>query len=317
MMRGEPGSESRPPVHVVVVEDHEVTRGGLVAALKRDRRLKVVGQMGSLGELADSGAEYDVCVTDLMGIGTLEQFTDLVQRADVVVCTAAEGWDHRVAAWVLGARAVFGKTVGPVSLADAVWDARHHPHLIKPHLATALESAVGAHRLPVDPDLAVVLSRTARGERAASAMEATGMSYERYRTVLEDLRRRCDAVGLGKLDLLDNGYLARPPQGHAGGSMASSSDWAAHLTTGQLQILELHADGYSLKEVSDQLGIRISTVLTQVKRAMEHFGITTRAAEPRLLFAMYVCSRHPHPELLLRRLKSEGFYPPTGRPVRR
>ena len=55
------------PVRVVVVEDHPVTRMGIVALLGQDDRLTVVGEAGT-GEEALSVVEReapDVVVTDL------------------------------------------------------------------------------------------------------------------------------------------------------------------------------------------------------------------------------------------------------------
>ncbi|MBO3674886.1 response regulator transcription factor [Streptomyces sp. NEAU-YJ-81] len=301
---------SGQPLQVAVVEDHEMTRRGLVAALNADPRLTVVSEVDSVEQLEVSGAEYDVCVADMMGVGTAEQFADLVRRSDVVVCTAAEQWRQRVAPWVCGAKAVFGKTVGAAVLANAVWDARHHPHWLKPHLASALETAVRECGLSVPPYFADLLGRTARGGRVAWILEELEVSEKRYGEDLRDFRRQCARAGLGQLTLLDALYMASSaPQAPAHEPVVFSS-WAAGLSEGQIRALEWYADGYSYEETAAQLDVKVSTVRTQIDRAMTACGIISKPADVRMMFAMYVCSRHTKPDLLLRRLTALGAHPP-------
>ncbi|WP_432010430.1 sigma factor-like helix-turn-helix DNA-binding protein [Streptomyces cucumeris] len=299
-----------PPLQVAVVEDHEMTRRGLVAALDADPRLTVVSDVPSVERLTVSGAEYDVCVADLRGVGTAERFTELVRRSDVVVCTASEQWRQRVAPWVCGARAVFGKTVSAVVLANAVWDARHHPHWLKPHLASALEAAVRECGLTVEPYLADVLARTARGGRVAWILDELDVTEERYREDLHLLRTRCAAAGLGRLTLPDVPDPAAPGQPATAHEPVVFSSWAAGLSDGMVRALEWYADGYSYEETAAQLDVKVSTVRTQIERAMTVCGIRSKPADVRMMFAMYVCSRHSKPDLLLRRLSALGAHPP-------
>ncbi|MGW2326408.1 sigma factor-like helix-turn-helix DNA-binding protein [Streptomyces sp. NPDC001700] len=309
-MTDESGRGSGQPLQVAVVEDHEMTRRGLVAALNADPRLTVVSAVDSVEGLDISGAEYDVCVADLMGVGTAEQFADLVRRSDVVVCTAAEQWRQRVAPWVCGARAVFGKTVGAAVLANAVWDARHHPHWLKPHLASALETAVRECGLTIPSYLAELLARTARGTRVAWILEELDVADSRYREDLELFRMQCARTGLGQLTLLDTLYMASSAEQPPAHQPVVFSHWAAGLSEGQVRALEWYADGYSYEETAAQLDVKVSTVRTQIDRAMTACGISSKPADIRMMFAMYVCSRHTKPDQLLRRLTALGAHAP-------
>ncbi|MBL7490464.1 DNA-binding response regulator [Frankia sp. AgB1.9] len=297
-------------LQVAVVEDHEVTRLGFVQALARDRRLRVVADAPSVRQLLESGAEYEVCLADLVGVGTEAEFLELVRRTDVVVCTAAEQWRALVAPWVQGARAVYGKKVGPVTLADAVWDARHRPFELKPHLASALTDAVRECGLKVSPEFGQLLALTARGRRVAAVRQQLAISDDRYLTELERLRKLCSNAGLGELDFISlplTGPQASPPAPQA------PEDWAALVTTAERRTLEYCADGFTEHEIATETGLSYHTVVTQIRHAMDRFGIQTKHADLRLIFAMYVCSRHSRPEVLLRRLKAAGAEAPQPR----
>ncbi|NUS89503.1 MAG: response regulator transcription factor [Streptomyces sp.] len=309
-MTSETERDDRQPLQVAVVEDHEMTRRGLVDALNDDPRLTVVSEVDSVRKLRISGAEYDVCVADLMGVATAEEFAELVRRSDVVVCTAAEQWRQRVAPWVCGAKAVFGKTVGPAVLANAVWDARHHPHWLKPHLASALETAVRECGLTLPPYLAEVLFKTARGGRVPWILEELEVEEDQYRKDLSDFQQQCVQAGLGQLTLLDALYMAASAEQGAPREPVVFSDWAAGLSEGQVRVLEWYADGYSYEETAAALNVKVSTVKTQIDRAMTACGISSKPADVRMIFAMYVCSRHTNPDLLLRRLNALGAHPP-------
>lgn len=294
-------------LHVAVVEDHEVTRLGFVQALARDRRLRVVADAPSVRQLLESGAEYEVCLADLVGVGTEQELLELVRRTDVVVCTAAEQWRALVAPWVRGARAVYGKKVGPVTLADAVWDARHRPLELKPHLASALTDAVNECDLTVPPDFGELLTLTARGRRVGAVRQQLEMSEDRYLAELERLRTLCSDAGLGDLDFVSLPLAGPQP---AAPAPPLPEDWAALVTAAERRTLEYYADGFTEHEIAVETGLSYHTVVTQIRHAMDRFGIQSKHADLRLIFAMYVCSRHSRPEALLRRLKAAGAAAP-------
>lgn len=311
--RGLAGDRGGELLHVAVVEDHEVTRLGFVQALARDRRLRVVADTPTVRQLLESGAEYEVCLADLVGVGSEAEFSDLVRRTDVVVCTAAEQWRALVAPWVRGARAVHGKRVGPTTLADAVWDARHRPFELKPHLASALADALDECGLSVSPDFAQLLALTARGRRVAAVRQQLAMSDDRYLAELERLRTLCAAAGLGDLDFVSLPLASPQPSPVA--TPAGPEDWAAQVTAAERRTLEYCADGFTDHEIAAETGLSYHTVVTQIRHAMDRFGIQSKHADLRLIFAMYVCARHSRPEALLRRLKAAGAQsPPRSRP---
>jgi DNA-binding NarL/FixJ family response regulator len=298
---------STPPgqvLSVAIVDDHELTGQGAAEVLRNDPagRFRVVAVVRRIADLAPSvtGASYDVCVLDLVGVGSASQIERLLKTRQVVVCTASEDWQVRVAAWVRGARAVLGKDVSGPPLAEAVWDAVHVPHDVKPQLAQALLDAVDAGALPLTVRHHAILNDLASGMPRSHVMEAAGLSMDGLADEIHRIRELCVRAGLDRLSV-----PAATVPGPA--DTGSAGDWPSilfrRLTPREREILELYADGSTDEEIAGQLGVRPLTVRNHIARALLRCDIHRSDRETRLWFALAVTGRHRFPERILRRIE--------------
>ena len=258
--------------------------------------------VASIAELRTAGLRYDVCVLGLPEAGA-DEVTDLVSDVPCVVWTSVRHWRPWVAAWVWGARDVIGQDVARVPLADTVWDAAHSPYEIHPQLARALASGATASGLHVSSALTDVLRYVADGRRVSAALEAAGVSVDKYLAEITALRGACERAGLGVLRA-DQGGRQDDGGGH-GFEPSVLPPEALALSSRVREVLRYYADGYDYEEIAQLLSISEATVKTHVLTAMDRFGITaSRTSDVRLLFAMYISGRHRKPDLVRRRLDS-------------
>jgi DNA-binding NarL/FixJ family response regulator len=288
---------------VAIVDGHGNSGHGAADVLRDDPagRFLVVAVVRRIADLAPSvtGAAYDVCVLDLVGVGSVREIERLLETRQVVVCTASGDWQVRVAAWARGAHAVLGQDVSGPPLAEAVWDAAHVPEDIKPQLAHALLAAADAGALPVTVRQRAMLSDIAGGLPRAQVMEAAGLSQEGLGDEITRIRQLCVRAGLDRLRL--PAAAVPVPAGPA------ACDWPASLarklTPREREVLELYADGRTDTEIAGQLGVRPLTVRNHMARALLRCDIHCSDRETRLWFALAVTGRHRFPERLQRRIE--------------
>jgi hypothetical protein len=86
---------------VAIVDGHGITGHGAADVLRNDPagRFLVVAVVPRIADLAPgvTGAAYDVCVLDLVGVGSVREIERLLETRQVVVCTASGDWQVRVA----------------------------------------------------------------------------------------------------------------------------------------------------------------------------------------------------------------------------
>jgi len=293
---------------VVIIDDHEITGRGAADVLRSDPagRFRVAAVLRRIADLAPSvtGASYDVCVLDLVGVGSTEEIERLLKTRNVVVCTASEAWPVRVAAWVRGARAVLGKDVYGSPLAEAVWDAVHVPQDVKPQLAQALLDAVEAGALPLTVRHHALLNDLANGMPRGQVMEAAGLSPEGLADEIVRIRELCARAGLDQLRLPAPAVSATAATAATGSAGDLLSALYLSLTPREREILELYADGNTDKEIAGMLGIRPLTVRNHMAHALLRCDIHRSDRETRLWFALAVTGRHRFPERILRRIEA-------------
>lgn len=287
-------------LHVAVVDRHKVTSDGIVAALNRDTRLHVVFQTERIADLATSGVAFDTCVLDPFGVGALKEIRELMQAVPTVVFTAADHWQPYAAAWACGARAVLGKDVGGVPLANAAWDAVHQPYELKPQLAQALLDGAEQHDMVLGAALTRLLDQVARGRRVQQVLTELDLGTNEYRIEIEQLRNEFVRIFLASSDagsilcpVRSRGLILTP------GIVPPE---AAALTARERQILEEYADGYTYEQISETLFISVKTVRNHVLNAMRKLEIRRADGETRFCFAVFISGRHRCPEKLRSRL---------------
>jgi two-component system NarL family response regulator len=111
------------PIRLIIADDHTLFRGGLKSLLRRQRDMKVVGEVDSAGALMGALADTacDVLLLDLqMERWALDDIRQLATRTKVVVLTASESVENSITAMRLGARAVVQKRFAVETLMEAI-----------------------------------------------------------------------------------------------------------------------------------------------------------------------------------------------------
>jgi two-component system, NarL family, nitrate/nitrite response regulator NarL len=125
-------SERTAPIRLLVVDDHNLFRRGLVALLAQDRRLSVVGEAGDASAAQVSAAKLapDLILLDnhLPGVSGIDAIAGIKQAAPgarIVMLTVSENVDDLAAGLRAGADGYLLKTIDTEDLADSIeriWD---------------------------------------------------------------------------------------------------------------------------------------------------------------------------------------------------
>jgi DNA-binding NarL/FixJ family response regulator len=133
-------------LRVLIVDDHELIREGLVGAFAREDATDVIGAVGTVEEaVAMYDAEHpDVIVTDLQlqdgtGLDIIRQVRHRDEKIGLVVVTMHSGDDQIFAAMEAGASAFVGKDAPS---AEVVRAARHAAVSPRSFLCTGLAGAM-------------------------------------------------------------------------------------------------------------------------------------------------------------------------------
>ncbi|WP_338748016.1 response regulator transcription factor [Janibacter alittae] len=156
---------------VVVVEDHPVTRMGIVALLTQDERITVVGEAGT-GEEAMTvvGRESpDVVVTDLRlgegmdGVGVTTSLRARAPAPAVLVLTTYDTDRDIVRAVEAGAAGYLLKDTDPAEITSAVLRAAAGETVLSPALAQRVVARISRPRAVLSPREVETLAAVARG----------------------------------------------------------------------------------------------------------------------------------------------------------
>lgn len=158
-------------VSVVVVEDHPVTRMGVVALLGQDERLTVVGEAGT-GEEAITVVERerpDVVVTDLRlgdgmdGVGVTAALRSRREPPAVLVLTTYDTDRDIVRAVEAGAAGYLLKDADPADIVGAVVRAAGGGTVLSADLAQRVVARMGRARVELSAREVEILAAVARG----------------------------------------------------------------------------------------------------------------------------------------------------------
>lgn len=159
------------PVRVVVVEDHPVTRMGIVALLGQDERLSVVGQAGT-GEEALATVEAqrpDVVVTDLRlgagmdGVGVTSAVRARRGAPAVLVLTTYDTDRDIVRAVEAGAAGYLLKDADPADIVGAVVAAASGESVLSTALAQRVVARMGRQQADLSAREVEILTAVAQG----------------------------------------------------------------------------------------------------------------------------------------------------------
>ena len=158
-------------VRVVVVEDHPVTRMGVVALPGQDERIEVVGEAGAgedaLGVVARE--RPDVVVTDLRlgdgldGVGVTSAVRGTRPAPAVLVLTTYDTDRDIVRAVEAGAAGYLLKDADPARITDAVIRAAAGETVLSPDLAQRVVARISRPQADLSPREVEILAAVARG----------------------------------------------------------------------------------------------------------------------------------------------------------
>ena len=171
-------------LRVLIVDDHELVREGLVGAFAREADTEVTGSVGTVVEAVTAYAadRPDVIVTDLQlqdgtGLDVIRQVRQRDEMIGLVVVTMHSGDDQIFAAMEAGASAFVGKDAPSTEVVRA---ARHAAVSPRSFLCTGLAGAMMRRMSAESTRLSTrehdVLLRLADGANAAAIGQQLYMS---------------------------------------------------------------------------------------------------------------------------------------------
>ncbi len=236
------------PIRLLVVDDHNLFRRGLIALLMQDRRFVVAGEAADAGSAQLRAAELqpDVILLDnhlpgVSGIDAIAGLKEAAPQARVLMLTVSESEEDLAAGLRAGADGYLLKTINTENLAESIQRVFDGDAVISPEMLGKL----------------VGILRAAPGS-AAGAAGGPGP----------------DVPGAAK----PGGERAEAPAAGAGRSEpAVPADDPIHsLSPRELEILALIARGDSNKEIGRALDIAETTVKIHVQRILRKLELGNR-----------------------------------------
>lgn len=140
-------------IRVVVVDDHEIVRKGIIAYLRTDQMIDVIGEASGGNEGADLVGEIkpDVVLMDLMmdngsGIEATKQIIEHSPDCKVIILTSYYDDAQIFPAIEAGAFSYLLKTSSATEIADAIKKAAHGENVIEPKVAGKMMSGFRAEQ---------------------------------------------------------------------------------------------------------------------------------------------------------------------------
>ncbi len=162
-----------PPIRLLVVDDHNLFRRGLIALLAQDRRFSVVGEAADAGaaQASAKALQPDLILLDnhLPGVSGIQAIADLKAAAPgarILMLTVSENVEDLAAGLRAGADGYLLKTINTEDLADSIQKVLDGDSVVSPEMMGKL---VGLLRDAPTPAPAEV---TAPAPSAAAVREA-------------------------------------------------------------------------------------------------------------------------------------------------
>jgi DNA-binding NarL/FixJ family response regulator len=196
--------DDKPPIRVVIVDDHELLRDGTRQILQQDMTIEVVGEASRgddavelVGRLKPDVVLLDLRLPGLPGIEAARRIAQLSPATRVLVVTAYDEEDYVLEALQAGAAGYLLKTAPSHELLDAVRAVAAGATVLEPSVSAALARRWTRADGPGGTQLSVreleVLRMTAHG---MANKEIAGKLSLSLRTVEGHLNRTFDKLGV-------------------------------------------------------------------------------------------------------------------------
>jgi two-component system, NarL family, response regulator LiaR len=136
---------SSPTIRIVIIDDHELLRSGLIASLQTSSNIKIVGDASDAvtGIELCRTLEPDVVLTDLVmpgmdGISAIQSIHQCLPKANVIALTTFDDDKLVKAALEAGAISYLLKNVTATELMDAIYAAYQGRSVLAPEATQAL-----------------------------------------------------------------------------------------------------------------------------------------------------------------------------------
>ena len=179
------------PVRLLVVDDHNLFRRGLIALLSRDTRLEVVAEARDAGEALKLAPVHapDVILLDnhlpgVHGVDVLPQLCAVAPQARIIMLTVSEDANDLSQALARGAAGYLLKTVEGEDLVLAILQVRAGASVVSPEMTGKLVEAY-RQALVTSPETNAVVEAPAPSETAISLARLS----PRERDILREIAR--------------------------------------------------------------------------------------------------------------------------------
>jgi two-component system nitrate/nitrite response regulator NarL len=139
------------PIKLLVVDDHNLFRRGLIALLSQDGRFSIAGQAGDMGEALRCciATLPDVILLDnhlpgVRGVDGIPALKEAYPSARILMLTVSENEDDLAAAMLAGADGYLLKTVESEQLCDSIEKVLSGECVISPEMMTKFVTAFRA-----------------------------------------------------------------------------------------------------------------------------------------------------------------------------
>jgi DNA-binding NarL/FixJ family response regulator len=151
-------ANTSPVCRILVVDDHGIVREGLVAMLRLQDRIKVVGTAASgheailaAGRLNPDIILMDLVLPDMNGIDATERILELLPRVRVIILSACHTIEHVYRALRAGALGYVVKDAPPEELARAIHAVSDGRQFLSPQVTPSVVDGTHCYSLRQSP----------------------------------------------------------------------------------------------------------------------------------------------------------------------
>jgi DNA-binding NarL/FixJ family response regulator len=206
MVSKEAGASARSPlIRVLLADDHDVVRAGLVAMIGKWSDMTVVAEAANGRQAADLWKQHrpDVTLLDLRmpvldGAGAIARIRELDPEARIIILTTFDGDEDIYRGFVAGAKAYLLKDAGREEILDCIRKVHAGETFVPSAVAAKLAERVGVPQLTERET--EVLRALAKGQsnkeigRGMSITEATVKAHLKSVFAKLDVLSRTEAV---------------------------------------------------------------------------------------------------------------------------